>query len=148
MFFLGILLAVDALSQAGILVSLSGFMTAHMPNIYAQSISIGIMSSIFDNVPLLAGAMGMYPIANEAMIAASANPVYLQNFVVDGTFWHFIAYCVGTGGSILIIGSAAGVILMGLERVTFAWYLKKISLLALVGYLCGAGVYLLQILVF
>ena len=148
MFFLGILLAVDALSQAGILVSLSGFMTAQMPNIYAQSISIGIMSSIFDNVPLLAGAMGMYPIANEAMIAASANPVYLQNFVVDGTFWHFIAYCVGTGGSILIIGSAAGVILMGLERISFVWYLKKISLLALVGYLCGAGVYLLQILVF
>ena len=148
MFFLGILLAVDALSQAGILVSLSGFMTTHMPNIYAQSITIGIMSSIFDNVPLLAGAMGMYPVVNEVMLVSAVNPIYLQNFVVDGTFWHFIAYCVGTGGSILLIGSAAGVILMGLERITFVWYLKRISLLALVGYLCGAGVYLLQTLFF
>lgn len=147
MFFLGILLAVDALSQAGILVSLSGFMTNHMPNIYAQSITIGIMSSIFDNVPLLAGTMGMYPVATDAMLAASANPAYLQNFVVDGHFWHFIAYCVGTGGSILLIGSAAGVILMGIERITFVWYLKRISLLALVGYLCGAGVYLVQMMI-
>ncbi len=148
MFFLGILLAVDALSRAGVLVSLSVFMTTHMPNIYAQSISIGIMSSIFDNVPLLAGAMGMYPVVSESMLAASANPEYMQNFVVNGTFWHFIAYCVGTGGSILLIGSAAGVILMGLERITFMWYLKRISLLALIGYLCGAGVYMLQLLIF
>lgn len=148
MFFLGILLAVDALSKAGILITLSGFMTAHMPNIYAQSISIGIMSSIFDNVPLLAGAIGMYPVATETMLATAANPEFLQNFVVDGAFWHFIAYCVGTGGSILIIGSAAGVILMGLERITFVWYLKKISLLALIGYLCGAGIYLLQLMIF
>ena len=123
-------------------------MTAHMPNIYAQSISIGIMSSIFDNVPLLAGAIGMYPVATETMLATAANPEFLQNFVVDGAFWHFIAYCVGTGGSILIIGSAAGVILMGLERITFVWYLKKISLLALIGYLCGAGIYLLQLMIF
>ena len=123
-------------------------MTAHMPNIYAQSISIGIMSSIFDNVPLLAGAIGMYPVATETMLATAANLEFLQNFVVDGAFWHFIAYCVGTGGSILIIGSAAGVILMGLERITFVWYLKKISLLALIGYLCGAGIYLLQLMIF
>ncbi len=148
MFFLGILLAVDALSRAGILVSLAGFMTAHIPNIYAQTISIGVMSSIFDNVPLLAGAMGMYPVVSETMLASATNPEFLQNFVVDGTFWHFIAYCVGTGGSILLIGSAAGVILMGLERITFAWYLKRISLLALIGYLCGAGVYLLQLMIF
>ncbi|MGV8963950.1 MAG: sodium:proton antiporter NhaD [Candidatus Saccharimonadaceae bacterium] len=146
MFFLGILLAVDALSKAGVLVTLAEFMTMHLPNIYAQSISIGIMSSIFDNVPLLAGAMGMYPIVSESMLATLANPEYMQNFVVDGTFWHFIAYCVGTGGSILLIGSAAGVILMGLERITFVWYLKRISLLALLGYLCGAGVYILQVM--
>lgn len=146
MFFLGILLAVDALSRAGILLSLSGFMNTHLPNIYAQSISIGIMSSIFDNVPLLAAAMGMYPLVNESMLASAANPEFMQNFVVNGTFWHFIAYCVGTGGSILLIGSAAGVILMGLERITFAWYLKRISLIALLGYLSGAGVYLLQIM--
>ena len=148
MFFLGILLAVDALARAGVLVSLSGFLTTHLPNIYAQSISIGIISSIFDNVPLLAAAMGMYPLVNEAMLATATNPEYMQNFVVDGTFWHFIAYCVGTGGSILLIGSAAGVILMGLERITFVWYLKRISLLALLGYFCGAGVYMLQLLVF
>ena len=148
MFFLGILLAVDALAHAGVLMSLSGFMTTHLPNIYTQSISIGIMSSIFDNVPLLAAAMGMYPLVNESMLATVANPEYMQNFVVDGNFWHFIAYCVGTGGSILLIGSAAGVILMGLERITFVWYLKRISLLALLGYFCGAGVYLLQMMIF
>ena len=146
MFFLGILLAVDALASAGILGSLSGFMTTHLPNIYAQSITIGIMSSVFDNVPLLAGAMGMYPVVTESMLATATNPEYLQYFVVDGIFWHFIAYCVGTGGSILIIGSAAGVILMGLERISFGWYLKRISLLALLGYLCGAGVYILQVI--
>ncbi len=148
MFFLGILLAVDALANAGILMSLSGFMTTHLPNIYAQSISIGVLSSLFDNVPLLAAAMGMYPLVNESLLATVANPEYMQNFVVDGNFWHFIAYCVGTGGSILLIGSAAGVILMGIERITFVWYLKRISLLALVGYLCGAGIYMLQLLVF
>lgn len=148
MFFLGILLAVDALAQAGVLMSLSGFMTTHLPNIYIQSISIGIMSSVFDNVPLLAAAMGMYPLVNESMLATVANPEYMENFVVDGNFWHFIAYCVGTGGSILLIGSAAGVILMGLERITFVWYLKRISLLALLGYFCGAGVYLLQMMIF
>ena len=148
MFFLGILLAVDALAQAGILMSLSGFMTTYLPNIYAQSISIGILSSVFDNVPLLAATMGMYPLVTDTMLATVTNPDYMQNFVVDGTFWHFIAYCVGTGGSILLIGSAAGVILMGLERITFVWYLKRISLLALLGYLCGAGVYMLQLLLF
>jgi Na+/H+ antiporter NhaD/arsenite permease-like protein len=148
MFFLGILLAVDALAHAGVLMSLSGFMTTHLPNIYTQSITIGIMSSVFDNVPLLAAAMGMYPLVNESMLSTLANPEYMQNFVVDGNFWHFIAYCVGTGGSILLIGSAAGVILMGLERITFVWYLKRISLLALLGYLCGAGVYLLQMMIF
>ncbi len=148
MFFLGILLAVDALAQAGVLMSLSDFLTTHLPNIYAQSISIGILSSVFDNVPLLAAAMGMYPLVNESMLAMAANPDYMQNFVVDGTFWHFIAYCVGTGGSILLIGSASGVILMGLERITFVWYLKRITLLALLGYFCGAGVYLLQMIIF
>ncbi|MGV8963951.1 MAG: sodium:proton antiporter NhaD [Candidatus Saccharimonadaceae bacterium] len=148
MFFLGILLAVDALSKAGVLGTLSGFLTTHLPNIYAQSITIGIMSSVLDNVPLLAGAMGMYPIVTESMLSTAANPEYMQYFLVDGVFWHFIAYCVGTGGSILLIGSAAGVILMGLEHITFGWYLKRISLLALLGYLCGAGVYIVQQMLF
>ena len=106
------------------------------------------MSSVLDNVPLLAGAMGMYPIVTESILSTAANPEYMQYFLVDGVFWHFIAYCVGTGGSILLIGSAAGVILMGLEHITFGWYLKRISLLALLGYLCGAGVYIVQQMLF
>ena len=86
----------------------------------------------------------MYPVANEAMIATAADPAYMANFVMDGTFWQFLAYCAGVGGSMLIIGSAAGVVVMGLERINFIWYLKNISLLALLGYLAGAGVYILQ----
>ena len=90
------------------------------------NIIIGILSSIVDNVPLVAGAMGMY------------------FFPMDHYFWEFLAYCAGTGGSILIIGSAAGVAVMGMEKIDFIWYLKKISLLALLGYFSGAGVYYLQ----
>ena len=97
-----------------------------------------------DNVPLVAGAIGMYPVATEAMITSAADPVYMANFVQDGVFWQFLAYCAGVGGSMLIIGSAAGVVVMGLERINFIWYLKNISLLALLGYLAGAGVYIIQ----
>lgn len=86
----------------------------------------------------------MYPVATEAMIATAADPVYMSHFVQDGVFWQFLAYCAGVGGSMLIIGSAAGVVVMGLERINFIWYLKNISLLALLGYLAGAGVYIIQ----
>lgn len=144
LFFLGILLAVDALQSAGILNSFSRFLDVHVGNVYAVNLIIGTLSAVVDNVPLVAGAMGMYPVANTAMVAAAADPAYMAHFVQDGTFWQFLAYCAGVGGSMLIIGSAAGVVVMGLERINFIWYLKHISLLALLGYLAGAGVYILQ----
>ena len=130
-FFLGILLAVASLQSAGHLNILAEFLDNKMNgNIYAINILIGLLSAIVDNVPLVAGAMGMYPIAETG------------NFAVDGKFWEFLAYCAGTGGSILIIGSAAGVAVMGILKVDFIWYMKKISLLALLGYFAGAATYI------
>ncbi|MDR0749941.1 MAG: sodium:proton antiporter NhaD [Tannerellaceae bacterium] len=148
LFFLGILLAVDALRYAGILGSFSTWMDVNIGNVYAVNLIIGALSAIVDNVPLVAGAIGMYPVATEAMVAASANPSYMINFVQDGVFWQFLAYCAGVGGSMLVIGSAAGVVVMGLEKIDFIWYLKRISLLALLGYLAGAGVYILQNMIY
>lgn len=144
LFFLGILLAVDALQRAGILNSFSTFLNVHVGNVYAVNLIIGTLSAVIDNVPLVAGAMGMYPIADQTMVATATDPAYMANFIQDGTFWQFLAYCAGIGGSMLIIGSAAGVVVMGLERINFVWYLKKITVMALVGYLAGAGVYILQ----
>lgn len=144
MFFLGILFAVEALRHAGILTNMSNLLAAYMPNVYAQCLSIGILSSIVDNVPLVAAAIAMYPVVDSALVSTMANPQFMQNFVADGVFWHFLAYTAGIGGSILIVGSAAGVILMGLEKVTFGWYLKRISLIAFIGYMAGAAVYILQ----
>lgn len=126
LFFLGILTAVAALQTAGHLILLADFLRENVGNLYVINIIIGVLSSIVDNVPLVAAAMGMY------------------NFPPDHYFWEFLAYCAGTGGSILIIGSAAGVAVMGMEKIDFIWYLKKISLLALIGYLAGAGVYIIQ----
>ena len=129
-FFLGILLAVAALQAAGQLDIVASYLDKTFDgNIYIINVIIGLLSSIVDNVPLVAGAMGMYPIAD------------VGNFAVDGKFWEFLAYCAGTGGSVLIIGSAAGVAVMGILKVDFIWYLKKISLLALMGYLAGAATY-------
>lgn len=144
LFFLGILLAVDALRCSGVLTDFAVWLDETVGNVYAVNLIIGTLSSIVDNVPLVAGAIGMYPVATEAVIATAADPVYMANFVQDGIFWQFLAYCAGVGGSMLIIGSAAGVVVMGLERINFIWYLKNISLLALLGYLAGAGVYILQ----
>lgn len=127
-FFLGILTAVGALGAAGQLSKLSEWLRdVTGGNIYVIDTVIGVLSSIIDNVPLVAASMKMYMI----------DPSVLD-FAVDGTFWHMLAYCAGTGGSILIIGSAAGVAAMGLEKIDFIWYLKHISWLALVGYLAGA----------
>ena len=127
-FFLGILTAVGALGAAGQLSKLSEWLrNVTGGNIYVIDTVIGVLSSIIDNVPLVAASMKMYVI----------DPSVLD-FAVDGTFWHMLAYCAGTGGSILIIGSAAGVAAMGLEKIDFIWYLKHISWLALVGYLAGA----------
>ncbi|MDO5664303.1 MAG: sodium:proton antiporter NhaD [Bacteroidia bacterium] len=148
MFFLGILLAVDALQSAGLLQQASVYMAKHLPNVYAQGYTIGLLSAIVDNVPLVAAAIGMYPVLDPSIASTMSDPVFMQNFVEDGVFWHFIAYCAGVGGSILIIGSAAGVVFMGLEKVSFGWYLKRISLIALIGYTLGAGTYILQQMIF
>jgi Na+/H+ antiporter NhaD/arsenite permease-like protein len=137
-FFLGILLAVASLQSAGHLAVLANYLDENLHNIYAINLIIGVLSAIVDNVPLVAGSMGMYEIAEPGSVG------YLADFVVDGKFWQFLAYCAGTGGSILIIGSAAGVAAMGLEKIDFIWYMKKISLLALVGYIAGAAAYYLQ----
>lgn len=141
LFFLGILMAVAALQTAGHLDLLSKTLDK-IGDIYIINLIIGVLSSIVDNVPLVAAAMGMYPIATPEMLAASSDP-NLYHFVQDGAFWEFLAYCAGTGGSILIIGSAAGVAVMGMEKIDFIWYLKKISIWALIGYLAGGGVFIL-----
>ena len=129
LFFLGILLAVSALQSTGILTTVSNSLDKSIGNISIITIIIGFLSAIVDNVPLVAAAQGMYS---------------LDQYPTDHFFWEFLAYCSGTGGSILIIGSAAGVAAMGMERIEFGWYLKKIAWLAIIGYLAGAGVFLLQ----
>lgn len=130
LFFLGILMAVACLSEIGILYSLGRELDVISGgNHYLVTGVIGVASSIVDNVPLVAASMGMYTVG--------AGP----DFAVDGIFWQLLAYCAGTGGSMLIIGSAAGVVVMGLEKITFGWYLRKISWIALVGYLAGMLVY-------
>lgn len=146
-FFLGILSAVAALQSAGHLAILSGFLDDKLGNIYLINLAIGVLSSIVDNVPLVAGAMGMYPIHTADSIQLLTDPAaleYAKFFFQDGAFWEFLAYCAGTGGSILIIGSAAGVAAMGMEKIDFIWYFKKISLLALIGYIAGAVVFYFQ----
>ena len=143
LFFLGILLAVNALQGTGVLNIMGAFLEERVHNVYLINIAIGFLSAIVDNVPLVAVAMGMYPLADASMIAAAADPAFMQTFVQDGSFWLFLAYCAGVGGSLLIIGSAAGVVVMGIERITFNWYLKHFSLLALAGYLAGAGTFVL-----
>ena len=136
-FFLGILLAVASLQSAGQLDIVAKYLDTTFngqtaEGAYIINVIIGLLSSIVDNVPLVAGAMGMYPIAETGLYAA------------DGMFWEFLAYCAGTGGSVLIIGSAAGVAVMGILKIDFIWYLKNISLLALMGYLAGAATYILM----
>ena len=148
LFFLGILMAVAALESAGILSGFATGLNEHLHNVYAINTLIGILSSVVDNVPLVAASMGMYPIPDAAAVAASADPTYAAMFVQDGVFWHLLAYCAGVGGSLLIIGSAAGVVAMGLENINFVWYFKKISLMAFVGYLAGIGVYMLEVFLF
>jgi len=128
-FFLGILLAVASLQSAGHLNMMANWLDAEIGNIYIINLIIGGLSAIIDNVPLVAGAMGMYD---------------MTVYPPDHPFWEFLAYCAGTGGSMLIIGSAAGVAVMGMEKIDFIWYMKKISFLAIMGYLAGAATYLLM----
>lgn len=131
LFFLGILMAVSCLEEIGVLTVTGQWLNdVSGGNHYLVTGSIGVISSIVDNVPLVAGCMGMYEIA----------PV--GDFAVDGIFWQLLAYCAGVGGSMLIIGSAAGVVVMGLERITFGWYLRKVTWVAFVGYIAGIFCYL------
>ena len=133
MFFLGILMAVAVLQEIGVLTMLGSVLdTTFEGNHYLVTGIIGVLSSIVDNVPLVAGCMGMYPVAAAGDMA------------VDGIFWQLLAYCAGVGGSMLIIGSAAGVVVMGLEKITFGWYMKKITWIAFVGYLAGILIYWLE----
>ena len=145
LFFLGILMGVAALQEAGFLNTVANVLRESLGNIYSINIAIGLISAIIDNVPLVAASMGMYDVTTPEMLQAASpdNLEWMSHFVVDGEFWQFLAYCAGTGGSALIIGSAAGVAAMGLERIDFIWYLKKISFLALLGYLAGALFYML-----
>ena len=129
LFFLGILLAVASLEVSGILHTLSQFLDEKIGNLNFIVIAIGLASAIIDNVPLVAATQGMYDLAQ---------------FPMDHYLWEFLAYCAGTGGSILIIGSAAGVAAMGMEKINFFWYVKKISWLALLGYLAGAAFYIVE----
>jgi Na+/H+ antiporter NhaD/arsenite permease-like protein len=144
LFFLGILLAVSSLATAGHLAQVATALRDSLGNVYAINIAVGLLSSVVDNVPLVAGAMKMYPLVSPETLTASGYDTWLANFVVNGTFWEMLAYCAGTGGSVLIIGSAAGVAAMGMEKINFFWYVKKISGLALLGYLAGAGTYMLM----
>lgn len=126
LFFLGILLAIDALQAHGLLGQLAGWLDRTIGNVDLITIAIGVTSSVVDNVPLVAAAQGMYS---------------LETFPTDHGFWLFLAYCAGTGGSILIIGSAAGIAVMGRQNISFGWYLRRVSLPALVGYGAGALFY-------
>ena len=147
LFFLGILLAVGALQQAGILNTMATWLNESLHEPYTINGIIGILSSIVDNVPLVAACMNMYPVASDAMVAAASDPTYMQYFVEDGLFWHLLTFCAGVGGSMLIIGSAAGVVAMGIEKIPFMWYLKRFSWMALSGYLAGIAFIWLETLV-
>ncbi len=129
LFFLGILISVAALQSAGTLKEMADYLNNQIGDQKLIVVVLGVLSAIIDNVPLVAATQGMYS---------------LEQFPTDHPFWHFLAYCSGTGGSMLIIGSAAGVAAMGLTKIEFFWYLKKISLWALLGYLAGAAVYVLM----
>jgi Na+/H+ antiporter NhaD/arsenite permease-like protein len=129
LFFLGILLCISALKSSGILLICANYLTSTLPNQSTTILTIGLFSAIIDNVPLVAAVQGMYPISA---------------FPTDHFLWEFIAYATGSGGSILIIGSAAGIAAMGMEKITFYWYLKRISFIALLGYLAGGFVYIIM----
>ena len=128
LFFLGILLSIGAMQSAGQLGAVADFLDKNLANYLVLNFLVGLFSAIVDNVPLVAAMMRMYG----------------MDYPADHAFWEFLAYCAGTGGSVLIIGSAAGVAVMGMEKVEFFWYIKKISLLALIGYVSGAVVFLIQ----
>ena len=137
-YFLGILMSVAALIEGGQLLMAAGHVSEAIPNTGILAALIGVLSAMLDNVALVAAVLGMYPVD----VSGAVTP-----FVVNGSFWVFLAYCAVTGGSLLIIGSATGVTVMGLEKISFGYYLKRFSLLALAGYIAGAIVYQLIALI-
>ena len=132
-FFIGILLAVATLEHTHILTSLAQWLDRTVGRQDLIVLVIGVVSAIVDNVPLVAASMGMYS---------------MEQFPPDSFLWEFMAYCAGTGGSMLIIGSAAGVAAMGLEKIDFFWYVKRISWLAFIGYIAGAVFYIVEMNLF
>ena len=137
-YFLGILMSVAALIEGGQLLIAAGHVSEAIPNTGILAVLIGVLSAMLDNVALVAAVLGMYPVD----VSGAVTP-----FVINGSFWVFLAYCGVTGGSLLIIGSATGVTVMGLEKISFGYYLKRFSLLALAGYIAGAIVYQLIALI-
>jgi len=129
LFFLGILISVSALQSVGVLTELAQYLDEQVGSPVLIVVIIGVLSALVDNVPIVAAVMGMYS---------------LQQYPTDHFFWQFLTYCSGTGGSLLIIGSAAGVSAMGLEKIEFFWYLKKIGWLALIGFIAGIAVFIIQ----
>ena len=136
LFFLGILMAVSALSEVGVLTAVADGMNTHIHEPVLMTSLIGVLSSIVDNVPLVSACIKMF----EGIAPAGTTDPYLINFIEDGLFWHLLTFCAGVGGSLLIIGSAAGVVAMGIEKIQFFWYVKHISLLALAGYIAGIAI--------
>ena len=148
LFFLGILMAVAVLQSTGILGDMANLLAEKVGDVNIINIVLGFLSSIVDNVPLVAAAQGMYNILPIEQVQALAAGHWDYNFVQDGAFWLLLTYCAGVGGSMLIIGSAAGVVVMGLEKIDFGWYLKNISLIAMLGYLAGAAVLIGELMLF
>ncbi|MBX7204848.1 MAG: sodium:proton antiporter NhaD [Bacteroidia bacterium] len=157
LFFLGILLAISALESTHLLAAVSGWMSRTIGNENLIVVAIGLLSAVIDNVPLVAASMGMYPLASPSInteawqYAMSHQEIIYQGhftfnqvtyYLTDARLWEFMAYCAGTGGSVLIIGSAAGVSVMGMEKIDFMWYLKRMSLLALISYFAGTLAYI------
>jgi Na+/H+ antiporter NhaD/arsenite permease-like protein len=130
LFFLGILLAVSALQASGLLKEVATLLSSTLKNDYLIGTALGLLSALVDNVPLVAASQGMYD---------------LNTYPTDHPFWEFLALTTGTGGSAIIIGSAAGVAVMGIEQINFMWYLKKITWLALIGFAAGILIFLAQL---
>ena len=140
LFFLGILMSVSALSEVGVLTTVADEMNTRIHQPVLMTSIIGVLSSIVDNVPLVSACIKMF----ENMVPAGTVDPYLLTFVEDGLFWHLLTFCAGVGGSLLIIGSAAGVVAMGIEKIQFFWYFKRISWLALLGYIAGVALIWLE----
>ncbi|MDO4511020.1 MAG: sodium:proton antiporter NhaD [Bacteroidales bacterium] len=145
LFFLGILMAVSALNEAGILGSLAKVMDDGIHEPFSMTTLIGYLSAVIDNVPLVSACMKMFGEIPEAIIAT--DPAYYAGFAQDGIFWVLLTFTAGVGGSMLIIGSAAGVVAMGIEKIPFFWYLKRFSLIAMAGYLAGIATIWLESLI-